>query len=36
MLTSAKKDGSPVTSRELVVDRGESIDVGNACKTAKD
>jgi zinc carboxypeptidase len=35
-LTCTKNDGSIVTTREVIVDRGESVDVGNACKKAKD
>ena len=35
-LTCSKKDGTVVTVRPVVVDRGEAVDVGNACKKAKD
>ena len=35
-LTCTKNDGTVVTTREVIVDRGESVDVGNACKKAKD
>ncbi|MCY7400896.1 MAG: M14 family metallopeptidase [Nocardioides sp.] len=36
LLTCADKRGEVVATREVVVDRGESIDVGNACKVVKE
>jgi hypothetical protein len=35
MMTCAKKNGDVVASRQVVVDRGQSVDVGNACKRTK-
>lgn len=35
-LSCSTKDGTLVTQRSVVVDRGQSVDVGNACKKAKD
>ncbi|GAA4407875.1 hypothetical protein GCM10023168_24420 [Fodinibacter luteus] len=35
-MTCAKSDGTVVASRSVVVDRGESVDVGKACQKAKD
>jgi hypothetical protein len=36
LLTCADKQGNVVATREVVVDRGETIDVGNACKLVKE
>jgi hypothetical protein len=35
MMTCAKKNGDVVASRQVVVDRGQTVDVGNACKRTK-
>ena len=35
MMTCAKKNGQVVSSRQVVVDRGKTVDVGNACKRSK-
>ena len=34
-LTCSTSGGSVVSARQVVVDRGERVDVGNACKKAK-
>ena len=35
LLSCADKRGNVLATREVVVDRGETIDVGNACKRVK-
>jgi hypothetical protein len=35
MLTCTTHEGRVVSSRPVVVDRGRSVDVGNACRPAK-
>lgn len=34
-LTCSTSGGTPVSARQVVVDRGQRVDVGNACKRAK-
>ena len=35
LLSCADKRGNVLATREVVVDRGETVDVGNACKRVK-
>ena len=36
LLSCADKRGNVLATREVIVDRGEAVDVGNACKRNKD
>ena len=36
LLSCADKRGNVLATREVIVDRGEAVDVGNACKRNKE
>ena len=36
LFSCADKRGNVLATREVIVDRGDTVDVGNACKRVKD